>query len=79
MPVVIVTGCSRPTGFGQLTARALASAGFGVFATMRRAERGADLENWARDKKEQWRQLVMNELGMSDWLAPVGRVKEYAA
>ncbi len=53
MPVAIVTGCSRPTGFGQLTAKALASSGFEVFATMRQAERGKSLESWARSENLQ--------------------------
>lgn len=48
MPTAIVTGCSRPTGFGQLTAKTLAKAGFDVFATMRRAsERRAGIDAWA--------------------------------
>jgi len=48
MPTAIITGCSRPTGFGQLTAKTLARAGFDVFATMRRAsERRASLDAWA--------------------------------
>lgn len=48
MPTAIVTGCSRPTGFGQLTAKTLARAGFDVFATMRWApERRAKLDAWA--------------------------------
>jgi len=49
MPTALVTGCSRETGFGQITAKALAKAGFDVFATMRNAARGAALEAWARD------------------------------
>lgn len=48
MPTALVTGCSRETGFGALTAKALAKAGFSVVATMRKAKRGADLEAWAR-------------------------------
>lgn len=47
MPTVLVTGCSRRTGFGQLTAMAFASAGYDVFATMRNADRGTDLVSWA--------------------------------
>lgn len=47
MSVVMITGCSRPTGFGQLTALAFARAGFEVYATMRRPERGAALEKQA--------------------------------
>ena len=51
MPTAIVTGCSRPTGFGQLTAKTLARAGFDVFATMRRAsERRAELDAWSLEK-----------------------------
>ncbi len=51
MPTAIVTGCSRPSGFGQLTAKTLARAGFDVFATMRRAsERRAGLDTWAREE-----------------------------
>lgn len=50
MPSVIVTGCSRATGFGQHVARKLAQAGFDVFATLRDVERGAELEAWARKK-----------------------------
>ena len=48
MPTALVTGCSRPSGFGQLTAITLAKAGYDVFATMRRAERGSRLETWAK-------------------------------
>jgi NAD(P)-dependent dehydrogenase (short-subunit alcohol dehydrogenase family) len=44
MSVVMITGCSRPTGFGQLTALAFAKAGHQVYATMRKPERGAALE-----------------------------------
>jgi len=51
MPTAIITGCSRPTGFGQLTAKTLAKAGFDVFATMRGAERGAELEAWAQSEE----------------------------
>lgn len=48
MPTAIITGCSRPTGFGQLTAKTLAGADFDVFATMRRAsERRISLDAWA--------------------------------
>lgn len=47
MPTALVTGCSRETGFGQLTAKALAKTGFEVFATMRNATRGKTLETWA--------------------------------
>ncbi|MCR9195473.1 MAG: SDR family oxidoreductase [Hyphomonas sp.] len=51
MPTAIVTGCSRPTGFGQLTAKTLARAGFDVFATMRRAsERRVELDSWAMEQ-----------------------------
>ena len=51
MPTAIVTGCSRPTGFGQLTAKTLAKAGFDVFATMRRAsERRAGIDAWAMEQ-----------------------------
>lgn len=50
MATVLITGCSRPTGFGQLTAKAFASAGNSVFATMRGAERGKGLADWARDQ-----------------------------
>lgn len=49
MPTALVTGCSRETGFGQITAKTLAKAGFDVVATMRNAERGAPLTQWARD------------------------------
>lgn len=48
MPTAIVTGCSREYGFGQRTAKTLAKAGFRVFATMRAAERGADLDFWSK-------------------------------
>ena len=44
MSVVLITGCSRPTGFGQLTALAFAKAGHEVYASMRKAERGAAFE-----------------------------------
>jgi NAD(P)-dependent dehydrogenase (short-subunit alcohol dehydrogenase family) len=47
MSVVMITGCRRPTGFGQLTALAFAKAGHDVFATMRKPERGAALEKEA--------------------------------
>ncbi len=47
MSTVLITGCSRPTGFGQLTAKAFAKAGHQVFATLRRSERGAALKDWA--------------------------------
>lgn len=50
MSTVLITGCSRPTGFGQLTAKVFASAGHTVFATMRGAERGKNLVDWARDQ-----------------------------
>ncbi len=51
MPSVIVTGCSRSTGFGQLIAKALAAAGFDVFATLRKVERAAELASWAAQHK----------------------------
>ncbi len=47
MSVVMITGCSRPTGFGQLTALAFARADHEVYATMRKPERGAALEKEA--------------------------------
>ncbi len=47
MSTVLITGCSRPTGFGQLTAKAFAAAGHTVFATMRGARRGQSLSDWA--------------------------------
>ena len=47
MSSVLITGCSRATGVGQLTAKAFARAGHRVFATMRQAERGNDLIEWA--------------------------------
>lgn len=47
MSVVMITGCSRPTGFGQLTALAFAKAVHDVYATMRNPERGAALEKKA--------------------------------
>jgi NAD(P)-dependent dehydrogenase (short-subunit alcohol dehydrogenase family) len=47
MPTILITGCSRNTGFGQLTAKASAEAGFDVFATMRNASRGKELADWA--------------------------------
>ncbi len=50
MSTVLITGCSRPTGFGQLTAKAFASAGHSVFATMRGVDRGQDLTDWAGDQ-----------------------------
>ncbi len=49
MATVLITGCSRPTGFGQLTAKAFAAEGHTVFATMRGAERGENLIAWARE------------------------------
>jgi NAD(P)-dependent dehydrogenase (short-subunit alcohol dehydrogenase family) len=51
MSTVLITGCSRPTGFGQLTAKAFAAAGHTVFATMRGADRGGALVDWAQDQK----------------------------
>ncbi len=51
MSTVLITGCSRPTGFGQRTAKAFASAGHTVFATMRGVDRGRALVDWARDQK----------------------------
>lgn len=47
MSTVLITGCSRPTGFGQMTAKVFAEAGHTVFATMRQADRGRDLSDWA--------------------------------
>ena len=47
MAVVMITGCSRPTGFGQRSALAFSKAGHEVYATMRRPERGASLEKQA--------------------------------
>ena len=47
MAVVMITGCSRPTGFGQRSALAFAKAGHEVYATMRKPERGAGLEKQA--------------------------------
>ncbi|HIF95333.1 MAG: SDR family oxidoreductase [Myxococcales bacterium] len=47
MSVVMITGCSRPTGFGQLTALAFAKSGHDVYATMRKPERGEALEKEA--------------------------------
>ncbi len=47
MAVVMITGCSRPSGFGQRTAIAFAKAGYEVYATMRKPERGATLEKRA--------------------------------
>lgn len=49
MPTAMITGCSRPTGFGQLTAKAFAEAGFHVFATLRNVERAKDLAEWATE------------------------------
>ncbi len=49
MPTALVTGCSRPTAFGQLTAKALAEAGFHVFATLRNKERASNLKAWAEE------------------------------
>lgn len=47
MQTILITGCSRETGFGQLTAKTFARAGYQVFATMRNASRGKDLVAWA--------------------------------
>lgn len=47
MPTAIITGCSRETGFGQLTAKTFAKAGFQTYATLRRAERAEELKAWA--------------------------------
>lgn len=43
MGIVLITGCSRATGFGQLTALAFARAGHSVYATMRNSERSKSL------------------------------------
>lgn len=50
MPTALVTGCSRETGFGQLTAKALAASGFTVFATLRNIERATSLTRWAQER-----------------------------
>ena len=47
MKTVLVTGCSRPTGFGQLTARYFAEQGFKVYAGLRQRERADSLQEWA--------------------------------
>ncbi|MCP4005239.1 MAG: SDR family oxidoreductase [bacterium] len=44
MSVVMITGCSRASGFGQRTGLAFAKAGCEVYVTMRRSERGESLE-----------------------------------
>ena len=49
MPTALVTGCSRATGFGQLTAKALAQSGFHVFASLRGKDRASDLQTWAEE------------------------------
>ena len=51
---VLITGCS--SGFGEVTARALAQAGYRVFATMRdvagrNAEAASRLTAWAQDER----------------------------
>ncbi len=49
MKNVLITGCSRPTGFGQLTAKQFAENGFKVYAGLRQRERADALVQWARD------------------------------
>lgn len=49
MKTVLITGCSRPAGFGQLTARHFAQKGFKVFAGLRRRERADSLLHWASE------------------------------
>ena len=44
MSVVMITGCSRPSGFGQRAGLAFAKAGHEVYLTMRRSECGETLE-----------------------------------
>ncbi len=48
MSVVMITGCSRPSGFGQRAGLAFAKAGHEVYLTMRRSERGETLEKQDR-------------------------------
>lgn len=77
MPTAIITGCSRPTGFGQLTAKTLARAGFDVFATMRRAsERRASLDAWAMQEDVS---LTVLEHDVLDPIQNRGVVKEVCA
>lgn len=66
MPTVLVTGCS--SGFGELTARKLASEGHRVFASMRQvdtrnAEAAQRTTTWARD---QGRDLTVVDLDVTD-------------
>ncbi len=76
MPTAIITGCSRPTGFGQLTAKTLARDGFDVFATMRRAsERRADLDAWAMQEDVSLTVLEHNVLDSEQNRSVVNEVK----
>ena len=51
MAVVLITGCRRPTGFGQLSAISFAKAGHTVYATMRSAEEGKALVDRAKGQE----------------------------
>ena len=50
MKNVLITGCSRATGFGQLTARYFAENGFKVYAGLRGRERAGALVTWAHSE-----------------------------
>ena len=49
MKTVLVTGCSRPSGFGQRIAKKLAAEGFEVYASLRNVGRAAGLTEWAKE------------------------------
>lgn len=59
MSVVMITGCSRPTGSGQLTALAFAKAGHQVYTTMHKPERGAAGASRSRRGHHRWHHLAM--------------------
>lgn len=64
--VVLITGCS--SGFGFLTAKTLASAGYKVYATMRgvegkNAESAGKLRDWAQ---QEGKELTVLELDVTD-------------
>lgn len=48
MAVILITGCRRPTGFGQLSAITCAKAGHTVYAGMRDAGQGEALVDEAK-------------------------------
>ncbi|MCA9719022.1 MAG: SDR family oxidoreductase [Myxococcales bacterium] len=78
---VLITGCS--TGFGRLTAQALATAGHRVFATMRapggkNAEHAASLTSWAEREGLALEVLALDVTSEASIAAAVARVEESA-